>query len=119
MGCDDVSGASQCTIKSGARRRNCDVSGNLRRHFFNQQSFLFEEAKIRLSTPVEWANAWKSGRQELGVSDSSLKNYGADLYERNSGVLINEGSKDIVLNGLKIVGTMDSEFEPINQKNSH
>ena len=39
------------------------------------------------------------------VSDLTLKNYGADLYERNSGVLINEGSKDIVLNGLKIVGT--------------
>lgn len=39
------------------------------------------------------------------VSDLTLKNYGVDLYERNSGVLINEGSKDIVLNGLKIVGT--------------
>ena len=38
------------------------------------------------------------------VSDLTLKNYGADLYERNSGVLINEGSRDIFLKGLKIEG---------------
>lgn len=41
----------------------------------------------------------------IQVSGLTLKNYGADLYERNSGVLINEGSEDILLKDLKIEGT--------------
>ena len=41
----------------------------------------------------------------IKVSGLTLKNYGADLYERNSGVLINEGIEDILLKDLKIEGT--------------
>ena len=51
----------------------------------------------------------------IQVSGLTLKNYGADLYERNSGVLINEGSEDILLKGLKMK-VPDSEFEPTNPK---
>lgn len=44
------------------------------------------------------------GASGVKVSDLTLKNYGADLYERNSGVLIKEGSRDIELKDLKLEG---------------